>query len=188
MSGGRAAGGAAVPGLYGGDRVREAGAIVPVVSAPSQSRRSLRTAAILLLIASAVDAITFGVQAHWGWRPTTLAIAETGLQALLGHALLRFNRSAVIPTVAFLLAVVLLTIGRTALNVDLPLDPAAFVTVYSVVLLVGCIRVIPPLMLLYGRQNTVRYAVALAIFVLRELIDIATNVLAVYASHLPHFS
>lgn len=142
---------------------------------------SLRVAAVLLFIASALETGASVVLLHWGWKPSATNITEIVGEAVLGVCLLLFRRRAIVPALVFLIAVALVPLVHTAITYNeqgwLP-----FVVLFSMPLVLALLRVLPWSLLFFGRQTRARYATALVIFALRELIELMIGLLTVYAS------
>jgi hypothetical protein len=146
-------------------------------------RNPTRVAGTLLLIGSGLALITWAVQWRWGWTPLELAVAEAAMEAVLGIGLLRFGRTWTLPTLTFLTMTVVLSCVQTAVQTSWVFSEsgiANFLTVLSVPLMLGALRLAPFLLLLTGKQTNVRYRAAIVVFALQQLIEIAVAGLAVF--------
>ena len=143
-------------------------------------RDPIRTAAFLLFTASGIEAASWAVQAHWGWRLNTFGVVQIVGEAILATCLLLFRRKAINPTLTFLVGSALVPLVRTAATFHEP-GLLPFVVLFSFPLIVGALHVLPWVLLLSAGQSRARYVSAIGVFVVRELIDLATGFLAVYA-------
>jgi hypothetical protein len=141
---------------------------------------STRTAGVLFLIGSAVTAAAWLVQSRWGWTPEALGIAQEIAQIALGVALIRFQRKAAFPALAFVAAIAIYPVFRAAFVLNLT-GLTAWITVMSVAVFGGLLRLLPPALLLVGNPNHRRRTAAIVIFVVQQLFELVVKFMSVYA-------
>ncbi|MEA2491942.1 MAG: hypothetical protein QOH21_3734 [Acidobacteriota bacterium] len=150
----------------------------PPITSPEKD--AARTAGILLLVASCIDLITWAVQARWGWTPTALGVGDTALQTVLGIGLFCFGRRWALPTIVFLLTLVVFSVARSVLVSDVPPVYVGVVMLGPVVF--GGLRLAPMLLLLTRRPTRLRSVAAISMFVLQQLVAIGLSALAIWAT------
>lgn len=152
---------------------------------------SLRTAVVLLIIASGIKSIMLVVLPSWGVRPGTHVVVASGLEALLAMGLLVFGRKAAILTLSFLSASALWPFIRNvsiqvAKGMEIPVGVSALL--HGPPLLPVSLYLLTFVLLLIGKQRRARYAIALTSFTFYELISIVSVVVLAFLRQrgLPH--
>jgi hypothetical protein len=147
----------------------------------SSGRDHIRVAAFLLFTASGIEAAISAVQSHWGLRPNTFGVVLIVGEAILAVCLLLFRRKAIKPTLTFLVGSALFPLVRNALTFDEP-GLLPFVVLFSFPLILGALHVLPWVLLFFGGQSRARYISAIGVFVVGELVDLASGFMLVYAT------
>lgn len=153
----------------------------PDVSATPAPRNPAHTAGVLLITASSLDLITWTIESVWNLSATIPMVIETALQAALGVGLLRSSRRWELPALVFIAGAAVIPCIRTVLFTPAPPAIVAVITMISLSLGMGLLRVLPLVILLTGKVTRLRFVTAISVFVFQQLTVLASTGLRIYS-------